>query len=133
MDVHHVGIAVENLEAAAQPYFSLGYSLEAEERVEGQGVQVWMLAQKGSGTRIELLQSVRENSAVAKFIAKRGPGLHHLALATADIQAELQRLLAEGAPLIDPVPRPGFGGHLVAFIHPKWAGGVLLELVQTRS
>lgn len=130
MEIHHVGIAVENLEAAAQPYFALGYDLEAEERVESQGVRVWMLVDKRPGARIELLQSVQEGSAIGKFIEKRGSAMHHLAIATPDIEAELQRLLAEGAPLIDPMPRPGFGGHRVAFIHPKWAGGVLLELVQ---
>jgi len=131
--VHHIGIAVEHLEQAAQPYFRLGYALEAEETVESQGVQVWMLREPGNTTRIELLASVREGTAIAKFIEKRGPGLHHIAIATADIGAELKRLEAEGAPLIDRIPRPGFGGHLVAFIHPKWAGGVLLELVEVRG
>lgn len=140
METHHVGIAVEGLEAAARPYFTLGYALEAQETVESQGVKVWMLAPgplpnpspegRGAFTRIELLQSVREGSAVARFIERRGPGLHHIAVATPDIRGELRRLKSEGAPLIDTEPRPGFGGHLVAFIHPRWAGGVLLELVQ---
>ena len=74
MEIHHVGIAVENLETAAQPYFSLGYALEAEETVESQGVKVWMLADRVSGARIELLQSAREGSAIGKFIEKRGRG-----------------------------------------------------------
>lgn len=136
MEVHHIGIAVEALEVAAKPYFDLGYELEARGTVESQGVQIWMLrphpssSPGGRGVRIELLASIREGSAVAKFIEKRGQGIHHMALATPDIQAELKRLAAEGTPLIDSAPRPGFGGHLVAFIHPQWANGVLIELVQ---
>jgi methylmalonyl-CoA/ethylmalonyl-CoA epimerase len=131
MEIHHMGIAVEDLEQAAQPYLRLGYELEARGAVESQGVEVWML--KSGQSRLELLRATRPDSAVAKFIEKRGPGLHHLALATLDLPAELQRLAALGAPLIDSAPRPGFGGHLVAFIHPRWTGGVLVELVEVRG
>jgi len=128
MQIHHIGIAVENLEVASKPYLMLGYALEAKGIVESQGVQVYML--KSGHSRIELLAPIREGSAVAKFIEKRGAGIHHLALATQDIRAELKRLADEGTPLIDTTARPGFGGHLVAFIHPKWGGGVLIELLE---
>ena len=128
MEIHHIGIAVQDLEQAAQPYLHLGYALEAQGSVESQGVEVWML--RSGPSRLELLKATRPDTAIARFIEKRGPGLHHIALATPDIQAELQRLAAEGTPLIDAAPRPGFGGHQVAFIHPKWSGGVLIELVE---
>ncbi|WP_276955516.1 methylmalonyl-CoA epimerase [Allomeiothermus silvanus] len=128
MKLHHVGIAVTDLEQAARPYLRLGYRLEAQDTVESQGVKVYMLNSKED--RLELLAATRPESAIAKFIEKRGPGLHHLAFATRDIRAELAKLAAEGAPLIDSSPRPGFGGHWVAFVHPKWSGGVLVELVE---
>ncbi len=131
MEIHHIGIAVQDLEQAAQPYLKLGYTLEAQDMVESQGVEVWML--KSGHSRLELLRATRPESAIARFIEKRGPGMHHIALATSDIRAELKRLEGEGTPLIDTAPRPGFGGHLVAFIHPKWSGGVLVELVEANS
>ena len=131
MNIHHIGIAVENLEQAARPYFELGYTLEAQGTVESQGVEVWML--RSGPSRLELLRATRPDSAIARFIEKRGPGMHHIALATPDITAELQRLAASGTPLIDATPRPGFGGHRVAFIHPRWSGGVLVELVETHE
>ncbi|MCS7057634.1 MAG: VOC family protein [Meiothermus sp.] len=128
MRVHHIGIAVEDLEQAAAPYLQLGYHLEAHGRVGQQGVEVWML--RSGGSRLELVRAIRPDSAVARFVERHGPGLHHIALATPDLEAELVRLAAAGAPLVDPLPRPGFGGHRVAFIHPSWLGGVLLELVE---
>ncbi|MCX7783207.1 MAG: methylmalonyl-CoA epimerase [Meiothermus sp.] len=131
MNIHHIGIAVEDLEQAAKPYQQLGYTLEAQGMVESQGVEVWML--KSGPSRLELLKATRPDSAIARFIEKRGPGMHHIALATPNISAELQRLAAQGTPLIDAAPRPGFGGHLVAFIHPKWSGGVLVELVEAHE
>jgi len=131
MEIHHIGIAVQDLQEAARPYLELGYTLEAQGQVESQGVEVWML--KSGPSRLELLKATRPDSAIARFIEKRGPGLHHLALATPDIRAELARLAAGGAPLIDTTPRPGFGGHQVAFIHPRWFGGVLVELVEAHT
>lgn len=131
MKLHHVGIAVNDLEQAAEPYLRLGYRLEAQDIVESQGVKAYML--KSGEDRLELLAATRPDSAIAKFIEKRGPGLHHLAFVTRDIRAELARLAAEGAPLIDTSPRPGFGGHRVAFVHPKWSGGVLVELVEAEE
>jgi methylmalonyl-CoA/ethylmalonyl-CoA epimerase len=127
MELHHVGIAVPDLEAATAPYIRLGYGLEASGEVESQGVRVYML--RSGRSAIELLCPTRSDSAIAKFLERRGPGLHHLAFECDNIEAELNRLASEGVPLIDTQPRPGFGGHLVAFIHPRWAGGVLVELV----
>lgn len=131
MEIHHIGIAVQDLQEAAQPYLRLGYALEATGTVESQGVEVWML--RSGPSRLELLKAIRPDTAIARFIEKRGPGLHHIALVTPNIQAELERLAAEGTPLIDATPRPGFGGHQVAFIHPRWAGGVLVELVEAHQ
>lgn len=131
MNLHHVGIAVADLSTAAQPYLQLGYVLEASGEVESQGVAIYMLqAPEQDAGRLELLSPSRPDSPIAKFLQKRGPGLHHLAFGCKEIATELRRLEAEGVPLIDITPRPGFGGHLVAFIHPKWAGGVLVELVE---
>ena len=128
MKLHHVGIATDDLETAKQRYFSLGYRLEAEGEVPSQGVRVAMLS--SGADRLELLEPTSPETAVGRFLAKRGPGLHHLAFACNSVAAELERLRQQGARLIDEEPRPGFGGHLVAFIHPSWAGGVLVELVE---
>ncbi len=128
MDLHHVGIAVGDREAAARPYLELGYVAEAEETLEAQGVHAVML--RSGASRIELLEPLGPDTAVGRFLAKRGPGLHHLAFATSDLQSTLAELAAAGAPLIDRQPRRGFGGHLVAFVHPRWYGGVLVEFVE---
>ena len=128
MEIHHLGIAVQDLQEAARPYLELGYTLEAQGSIESQGLEIWML--KSGRSRLELLKATRSDSTIIRFIEKRGPGLHHLALATSNIQAELKRLASCGAHLIDSAPRPGFGGHQVAFIHPQWSGGVLVELVE---
>ncbi|HYW10054.1 MAG TPA: VOC family protein, partial [Longimicrobium sp.] len=85
----------------------------------------------GSGAgRLELLAPLRDDSAIARFLARRGPGMHHLCYRVADVAAELERYRAAGAQLIDETPRPGAAGHLVAFLHPKSTGGVLTELLQ---
>lgn len=126
--LHHVGIAVEELEEAKARYRLLGYTLEAEGAVEGQGVRVAML--KKGESRLELLAPLGPETPVGRFLKRRGPGLHHLAFATGEMEKDLARLEAQGARLIDPVPRPGFGGHRVAFIHPSFSGGVLWELVE---
>jgi len=126
----HVGIAVHSLDDSLPLFESItGGKGYGRERVEQQGVEVVFL---GSGDgRLELLAPTRDDSAVAKFLAKRGPGMHHLCYRVTDIAAELDRYRAAGAQLIDEVPRPGAAGHLVAFIHPKSTGGVLTELLQT--
>jgi methylmalonyl-CoA/ethylmalonyl-CoA epimerase len=128
MEIHHTGIAVEDLEQAAQPYLVLGYQVENRGLVASQGVEVWMLVSGRS--RIELLYPTQLDSPVGKFLARRGPGLHHLALSTGHLEQSLADLASHGARLIDTTPRPGFGGHRVAFVHPSWSGGVLIELVE---
>jgi methylmalonyl-CoA/ethylmalonyl-CoA epimerase len=129
MRLHHVGIAVEDLEEAKARYLLLGVRVEAEGEVAAQGVRVAML--KGEREALlELLAPLGPETPVGRFLAKRGPGLHHLAFATGRIEEDLARLRAEGARLIDEVPRPGFGGHRVAFLHPTFGLGVLWELVE---
>ncbi|WP_114313959.1 methylmalonyl-CoA epimerase [Thermus caldifontis] len=129
MRLHHVGIAVEDLEEAKARYLLLGYGVVAEGEVAGQGVRVAML--KGEGEALlELLAPLGPDTPVGRFLERRGPGLHHLAFATPRIEEELARLKAEGARLVDEVPRPGFGGHRVAFLHPSFGLGVLWELVE---
>jgi len=129
MRLHHVGIAVEDLEEAKARYLLLGFRVEAEGEVAAQGVRVAML--KGEGEALlELLAPLGPETPVGRFLAKRGPGLHHLAFATERIEEDLARLRGEGARLIDEVPRPGFGGHRVAFLHPTFGLGVLWELVE---
>lgn len=125
----HVGIAVHSLDESLALYESItGHKGYGRERVDAQGVEVVFLG-TGEG-RLELLAPTRDDSAVAKFLARRGPGMHHLCYRVPSIEAELDRYRAEGRPLIDEAPRPGAAGHLVAFAHPKGTGGVLVELLQ---
>lgn len=127
----HVAIATDDLDAATSSYRLLGLEqVGADETVPTQGVTVRML--KGGPVLIELLTPTHENSPVARFLAKRGPGLHHIALEVNDLGAELERLSQAGAPLLDLEPKQGRGGSLVAFIHPRFAAGVLIELVEHR-
>jgi methylmalonyl-CoA epimerase len=128
LNVHHVGIAVSNLDASIECYRSLfGATVEHRETVEDQGVEAASL-QVGP-SRIELLCPLRPDTPVGKFLAKRGPGLHHVAFEVADLPAELERLRADGVQLIDETPRRGLFGHQVAFVHPEATGGVLAEFV----
>lgn len=129
MRLHHVGIAVEELEAAKARYLLLGYRVVAEGEVAAQGVRVALLQGEGE-TLLELLAPLGPDTPVGRFLAKRGPGLHHLAFATSRVAEELARLKAQGARLIDEAPRTGFGGHRVAFLHPSFGLGVLWELVE---
>ena len=127
--VDHVAIAVPSI-TAALPLFELlsGASGSRIERVESQKVDVAFV---GTGvTRLELLQPTAPDSTVQKFLDKRGPGLHHIAYRVPDIQAALQLLREAGIRLIDEAPRPGAGGHRVAFLHPQSTQGVLVELVE---
>jgi methylmalonyl-CoA epimerase len=128
LPLDHVAIAVESI-ADARPIFEAlaGTRAGATERVEAQGVNVLFIG-TGSG-RLELLEPTRDDSAVGKFLAKRGPGLHHIAYRVPDLEAALEKLAAEGFELIDRIPRPGAGGHRVAFLHPRSTNGVLVELV----
>ena len=128
LNVHHLGIAVDDLDAAILVYTDLfGATLEHRERVEDQGVEAASL-QIGD-SRIELLQPLDPDTPVGKFLAKRGPGMHHVAFEVEDLAAELDRLRAHGVLLIDEQPRRGMFGLQVAFVHPEATGGVLAEFV----
>lgn len=123
----HVGVAVPDLDAGARPWATLGLPAGPAETIPEQGVRVRFLG--AGGARIELLAPLREDTPVGRFLASRGSGLHHLAFRVDDVAAELERLRSEGARLVDERPRTGHGGSLVAFLHPSWSGGVLVELV----
>lgn len=126
--VHHIGVAVRSLDAALASYRTLGLEPESIEEVRSQGVRVAFLP--AGSVRVELLESLAPDGVIAKFIGRRGEGLHHLAFAVPDIRAEMRRLRDEGLALVDAEPRPGARGRLVAFVQPRSAHGVLLELVQ---
>jgi LAO/AO transport system kinase len=123
----HLGIAVTSLEEALAFYRSLGLEVAHRETIAQEKVNVAMLPTADS--RIELLEPSTPDSTVARFLEKRGPGLHHVALRVPDLNAAVERLRAAGARLLNE-PRPGAGGHLYVFVHPASAGGVLLELIQ---
>jgi LAO/AO transport system kinase len=123
----HLGIAVKSLEEALAFYHSLGLEVAHRETIAQEEVNVAMLPTADS--RIELLEPSTPDSTVARFLEKRGPGLHHVALRVPDLNAAVERLRAAGARLLNE-PRPGAGGHLYVFVHPASAGGVLLELIQ---
>jgi len=126
--IHHVGIAVEDLEEAVATYRRLfGAEVEYRETVAEQGADVALL-RLGDG-RIELLAARGADTPIGKFLAKRGAGMHHLAIEVDDVAEELARLAADGAELVDEKPRRGILGHEIAFVHPDAAGGVLAELV----
>ncbi len=130
-DVDHVGIAVQDLEAAVEHYRRT-FGLEPVDRevVEAQGVEE-VLFRVGS-SYVQLLGALGPDTPVGRFLEKRGPGVHHVGLRVDDLGATLERLKAEGVPLVDEVPRPGSRGTTIAFVHPKGMGGVLVELVQER-
>jgi methylmalonyl-CoA epimerase len=126
--IHHLGVAVSDLDEAVETYTRLfGAELEHRSRVADQGVEAASL-RVGDG-RVELLSALGPETPVGKFLAKRGPGMHHVAFAVDDVAAELDRLTADGAELIDDRPRRGLFGLEVAFVHPDATGGVLAELV----
>jgi methylmalonyl-CoA epimerase len=126
--IHHLGVAVEDLDAAIDTYARLfGARVEHRETVPDQGVEAASLLVGGS--RVELLRSLGEETPVGKFLAKRGPGMHHVAFEVEDVKAELEALAAEGAELVDDEPRAGLFGLEVAFLHPEAVHGVLCELV----
>jgi methylmalonyl-CoA/ethylmalonyl-CoA epimerase len=126
--IHHLGVAVEDLDDAVETYERLfGASLEHRETMLEQGVEAAAM-RIGSG-RVELLASLGEETPVGKFLAKRGPGMHHVAYDVDDLPRALDDLAASGAELIDPEPKPGLYGMEVAFVHPDSVHGVLVELV----
>jgi methylmalonyl-CoA/ethylmalonyl-CoA epimerase len=129
--VEHIGIAVKDLDAAEALYTKLlGEAPYKREAVESEGV-ITSFFHTGPN-KIELLESTRPDGPIAKAIEKRGEGIHHIAFEVADIRAEMARLKAEGFTLLNEEPKPGADNKLVCFIHPKSAGGVLVELCQER-
>jgi methylmalonyl-CoA epimerase len=128
MKIDHIGIATRQLNDASIWQDVLALKPHHSEEVEDQGVRVTMLSIGDS--KIELLEPLSSDSPVGKFLEKRGPGIHHIAIEVPDIKAALAQLKDKGARLIDESPRIGAGGCLVAFVHPSSANGVLLELVQ---
>ncbi len=129
--IHHIGIAVRDLDEAAERYALLiGARVRARDAAEGLGTAAAEL-ETPSGPLLELVAPLGEETPVGKFLAKRGEGMHHVAYGVQDIDAEVRRLLAAGVEMIDEEPRSGLFGHRVAFIHPDAAGGVLVELVHT--
>ena len=126
--IHHVGVAVEDVDGVVELYRQLfGAELEERELLEEQGVDAASLVVGDS--RIELLGALGPETPVGKFLADRGPGMHHVAFAVDDVGDELRRLAARGTELVDSSPRPGAFGTTVAFVHPHAAAGVLAELV----
>ena len=127
--IDHVGVAVENIDAALGLYRdALGLELVHRETVTEQGVDAALLDVGDS--HVELLQPLGAETAVGKFLARRGPGLHHVAYRVEDVEAALGTLTAAGLRLIDEHPRTGIRGSQVAFLHPAATGGVLTEIVQ---
>ena len=129
MKVDHIGIATRKIDEALELWRdALGLQVDFIEEVTDQGVRIAMLPI--GETHIELLEPLSQDSPVGKFLQKRGPGIHHVAVRVTDIRASLAQLKERGTRLIDETPRTGAGGCLVAFVHPSSADGVLLELVQ---
>ncbi|UGS39227.1 methylmalonyl-CoA epimerase [Capillimicrobium parvum] len=127
--IDHIGVAVEDLDAAIALYErDLGLALVHRETVDSQGVEA-VLLDVGSN-HVELLSPLGADTPVGKFLARNGPGLHHVAYQTTDVEQTLAALKAAGARLIDEQPRVGIRGSRVAFLHPAWSGGVLTEIVQ---
>jgi len=126
--IDHVGIAVRSLDEAIKVWEGLGLKVEEIEEVPDQKVRTAIIHVGES--RIELLEPTAEDSPIAKFIAKRGEGIHHIALGVDDIEGHLEKLKEAGYRLIDEKPRIGAGGAKIAFVHPKAVTGVLLELCQ---
>jgi methylmalonyl-CoA/ethylmalonyl-CoA epimerase len=125
----HIGIAVANLENSIELFEKLLNTLcYKKERVESEGVTTAFF--KKGETKIELLEGIGEDNPIAKFINKRGEGIHHIAFEVEDIEGEMDRLSAEGFQLLNEVPKPGADNKLVCFLHPKTTNGVLIELCQ---
>jgi len=129
--IEHIGIAVKNLEEANKTYKAiLGVDSYKTEKVESEGVDTSFF--KVGDSKIELLAATNPDSPIAKFLEKRGEGIHHLAFNVEDIQSEIDRLKGEGFVLLNDFPKSGADNKLVAFMHPKSANGVLVELCQEK-
>lgn len=129
LNIHHTAIAVRDLDSALDS-FRAQYGVEPIHRevVEDQGVEEAMIAVGGS--HIQLLRPLSPDTAVGRFLDRRGEGVHHIAFQVADVQAALDHLASEGAELVDTKPRIGGGGHTIAFVHPRAFAGTLVELVE---
>ena len=125
--IDHLGIAVKSLAAAKSVYEKLGFKVATEETVESEKVRVAMLPVGDS--RLELMEPTSDDSTVARFIAKRGEGLHHVCLRVPNLVDVVERLKGDGVRLVSDQIRTGAGGHRYIFVHPQSTGGVLLELV----
>jgi methylmalonyl-CoA epimerase len=129
IEIDHLGIAVRSLSEGLAFYRdALGMTVEHQETVAAERVNVAMLP-SGGASRIELLEATDDNSTIARFLAKRGPGLHHVAVKVDDLAGTVDNLRQRGARLLNE-PRQGAGGHIYVFVHPESTGGVLLELIQ---
>lgn len=127
--IDHIGIAVTDLQAASRPYSMLGFpQLGPDEIIRSQHVRV--RAFLAGSSLIELLEPTSADSPIARFLNKSGPGLHHVAFRTENLEAEIDRLEQAGARFISAEPRAGRAGTRVVFLHPKWGEGVLIELVE---
>ena len=130
--IEHIGIAVKNIENATKVYSSLlGSSPYKMEEVKSEGVKTSFF--KTGDSKIELLEAINPDSPIAKFIEKRGEGVHHIAFAVDDIQSEIVRLKNEGFIVLNETPKKGADNKLVVFLHPKSTAGVLVELCQDRK
>ena len=129
--IEHIGIAVKDLASANSLFASLfGEEAYKEETVEREGVRTSFF--KAGPNKIELLEATTPDSPIAKYIEKRGEGIHHIAFAVEDVRAEMKRLEAEGFRLLSDEPKAGADNKLIAFLHPKSTNGVLIELCQDR-
>ena len=129
LTLDHLGIAVRSLAAAKSIYEKLGLPVTTEEVVDAEKVRVVMVPV--GETRLELLEPTSDESVIAKFIAKRGEGLHHISMRVPDLVALVEKLKADGVRLLSNEIKVGAGGHRYVFVHPSSAGGVLLELVES--
>lgn len=127
--IDHIGIAVKSLATAKSIYEKLGLSISPEETVTQERVRLVMVPV--GETRLELLEATSDDSTIAKFIAKRGEGLHHVCLRVPDLVAAVARLKQDGVRLVSEEIKTGAGGHRYVFVHPQSTGGVLLELVDS--
>jgi methylmalonyl-CoA/ethylmalonyl-CoA epimerase len=130
--IEHLGIAVKDIDASLKIYETLlNRSCYKKEGVESEGVLTAFL--EIGETKIELLQATNEDSPIAKFIAKKGPGIHHIAFDVEDIDSEIKRLESEGFELINKTPKDGADNKIIAFLHPKSTDGILVELCQEKK
>jgi methylmalonyl-CoA epimerase len=132
MEIDHIAIAVSSMDEALATFKTL-YGLEVSHTEDIASDKVAEAMLDIGNTQLQLLAATDPESTVAKFIEKRGPGLHHIAIRVDDIETTLAHLKQQGAELLDDEPRIGGGGHRVAFVHPKTTGGVLIELVEHQS